>query len=228
MLTLFLAFLSLLTGGFYRDAGSNGGGGGDGAGADKSGDDGADPGDQSKSKDTEKDQASDDDPATDDSSIDGEKGGKIEDLPPWAQEIIKETRAEAASSRKEKKDQEREFKRQQDAAKAEQGQFKELYEDVKPKYDTLAEQEEVFQKYQEAFGRMLTARLEKVEPYIRDLVANLDPLDALEWLEANAEKVGPRDAADLDEGKRSDQKRDSHVGSEEHREKVRKRFHINK
>lgn len=94
------------------------------------------------------DDATDDDdkqPGADDSDDGGELGESdedppaptnVEDLPEWAQKLLKDTRGEAASSRaklREHEDAQAEAKRK---TAEEQGEFKTLYEELKAERDT--------------------------------------------------------------------------------------------
>lgn len=78
---------------------------------------------------------------------------------------------------------------------AEQGKYQQLYEDATSKATTLEttlkERETALTRYQEAFQAMLTKRLEAAPEHIRALLDKMDALDALTWLDENADKLAP-------------------------------------
>lgn len=80
-----------------------------------------------------------------------------------------------------------------EAAKlAEQGKYKELYEQATPKLAQLEERAKTADSYETAFKELLAARLKTVPDYLQTLLTNMSPLDALKWIDDNADKVNAR------------------------------------
>lgn len=76
-----------------------------------------------------------------------------------------------------------------------QGEYQALYEAADGKAKTLeakvTEQDAELVRYRERFQAMLTSRLEAAPEHIRALLDKMDALDALAWLDENADKLAP-------------------------------------
>lgn len=164
------------------------------------------------------------------SSQEGQVPDWVKD-PVKAYEEIQKVRREAQENREAREKLESE-RRQQDEARQkaeqkslkEQGHFKELWEKNEPELMRLKAEEELYKKYKQAFQQQYENRMKTVPPHIKDLLAKMDALEAMAWLDANADKVNPPQAPDLDPGKRSDGKDKGYPGSEEHIKEVKKKF----
>lgn len=77
----------------------------------------------------------------------------------------------------------------QAAALVEQGKFKEAYENAAKELPTLKEKAEQAAVYEKWFSENLTARMKAVPEHLRPLLEKLSPLEALSWLETNADKL---------------------------------------
>lgn len=177
------------------------------------------------------------DKVPDPKSGDGKDNPTGDVMPDWvkdpakAYEEIKKVRQEAKQFR-EAKEQLESDKRQQDADRQkaeqdnlkEQGDFKKLWEKNEPELTRLKAEEELYKKYKQAFQQQYENRMKTVPTHIKDLLAKMDALEAMAWLETNADKVNPPPAPDLDPGKKSDGKDKGYPGSEEHLKEVKKKF----
>jgi phage I-like protein len=96
-----------------------------------------------------------------------------------------------------------EIERERDTARAtaeaveaarlkEQGDFKKLYEQTAEKLPTLEERAKAADTYETAFKDMLAARLKAVPDYLHPLLANMSPVEAMRWIDDNADKVNAR------------------------------------
>lgn len=160
-------------------------------------------------------------------------------VPDWvkdpvkAYEEIQKVRREAQENREAREKLESE-RRQQDEARQkaeqdnlkEQGHFKELWEKNEPELTRLKAEEAMFKKYKEAFQQQYENRMKTVPPHIKDLLAKMDALEAMAWLDANADKVNPPQAPDLDAGKKSDKKDATYLGTPEHIAEAAKRLRL--
>jgi hypothetical protein len=86
-------------------------------------------------------------------------------------------------------------KAQADAVEAarlkEQGDFRKLYEDTSAKLPTLEAQAKNAATYEKVFTDLLGKRLTAVPEHIRSLLEKMPPIEALQWIEDNAETLKP-------------------------------------
>lgn len=86
-------------------------------------------------------------------------------------------------------------------AEAEQGNFKQAHAQAEAELEKLRPLARQAETYRKTFETMLTGRLEKVPEHIRTLLEKMEPVAALEWLDANSEQLQPRQAPPTDAGK---------------------------
>lgn len=129
------------------------------------------------------------------------EGGSIDDLPSWAQDLIKTTRAEAAKYRIAKREAEEQARQREQARLAEEGKWKELAEQ---RAQTLAEVEPYKERAQslEALIRDSNQkRLEQIREDFRALVpTDYAPEKLATWLDTNWHNLSSRPAPSTDAG----------------------------
>lgn len=122
--------------------------------------------------------------------------GKVEDLPSWAQSLVKELRTEAAANRKAKKEaesaaqaaKEKELEEQQAWQKLAQERQAKLTELEKAVADSQVLTEKV-SKYESMLKANLDAQMKSLPDVFKPLLAKLDLTEQMEWLSANADKL---------------------------------------
>lgn len=126
--------------------------------------------------------------------------GKIEDLPTWAQSLVKELRDEAASRRLALKKQEEDNAKATQARLAEEGKWKELAE-------ARAAEAAKLQPYQErasALEKIISANnaqmIQQIPEQMRGIVPPLAAEALNEWLVKNLPLLQRKAAPDLDAG----------------------------
>jgi phage I-like protein len=130
-----------------------------------------------------------------------EDSGRIEDLPVWAQRIIKETRDEAAKRRLEYKRLEDEARRREQTRLAEEGRWKELAETRAAELADLSPYRERAETLEKMIRANNEARIERVPEELRGLVpVEYAPERLSSWLDANWERLSKRPAPDIDAG----------------------------
>jgi hypothetical protein len=95
-------------------------------------------------------------------------------------ELEKATQAQQSAAEKAKAD-----------ALAQQGEYKKLYEDTSAKLPTLEAQAKNAATYEKVFTDLLGKRLTAVPEHIRSLLEKMPPIEALQWIEDNAETLKP-------------------------------------
>jgi hypothetical protein len=165
-----------------------------------------------------------------DSQQDNGTAGKVDELPSWAQELVKSLRSEAAANRKAKKDAESATVAAKEKELAEQNAWKELADQRQAKLAELEAKTGQIEPLTEKLGRyeaMLYAQVESqlkaVPDMFKPLLAKLDLTERIEWLVENAEKLSivgvpttPRPAGQMNE-----------AGREEARKRQAQFFHSN-
>lgn len=119
-----------------------------------------DEGDSSGTSADDKDGGSSDD---DDKSDDADDTPQnVDDLPPWAQKLLKETRSEAAKYRKEKQDAEKARLAEEQEKAEKQGEYKKLWDEAQSKLERLAKLEEADTKRREELSTRNEARIKEL------------------------------------------------------------------
>lgn len=123
--------------------------------------------------------------------------GKVEELPQWAQELVKGLRSEAAANRKAKSDAEKAAQAAREKELAEQNAWKELAEQRQQQLAKLESQAasadsltEKLTKYEALLSTTVKAQLDKVPEPFKPLLAKLDIIEQMEWIATNGEKLG--------------------------------------
>ena len=98
----------------------------------------------------------------DDKSDDADTPQNVDDLPPWAQKLLKETRSEAAKYRKEKQDAEKARLAEEQKKAEEQGEYKKLWDEAQSKLERLAKLEEADTKRREELSTRNEARIKEL------------------------------------------------------------------
>jgi len=130
---------------------------------------------------------------------------RIEDLPEWAQTIIRETRSEAAARRKSLEALEAQLKSAEDARLAEQQEWKALAEKRAAELAELAPLAASVKEMQEALNATVKARIDRLPEDVRDLVPDFgDARKTLDWLNTNEHKLMRPLAPAMDAGVRGD------------------------
>ncbi len=126
--------------------------------------------------------------------------GKVEDLPEFAQELIKKLRGENKERRLAVEQAEKERQRLETERLQEQGKFKELFEETSKRMPDLESKAAQTEAYEQWFKDTLAARLKAVPAHIRTLLEAQKPMDALRWLEDNASELArnPGSRSNLD------------------------------
>lgn len=132
----------------------------------------------------------------------GNGDNRIEDLPQWAQELIRETRDEAAQRRIALKNEQEAARKREQARLAEDGKWKDLAEareqelaGVKPYQERAEALEKIIRKSNEA-------RIALVPEDMRGLIPTdyLAPEQLAEWLTANEDRLRKSPAPNIDAG----------------------------
>lgn len=131
-----------------------------------------------------------------DSHQDNGTVGKVEALPQWAQQLVKELRSESAANRKAKRDAETAAQAQKEKELAEQQAWKELADQRQAKLTELesiaanaAALTEKLGKYEQMLAKQVESQLKAVPDMFKPLLEKLDLTERMEWLSANAEKL---------------------------------------
>lgn len=137
-----------------------------------------------------------------------QSNGNDSSIPEWAKDpeavyrALQQTRQEAADYRVKLNQFQDAQQKQREKELEQQQQWKTLADERAAEIETLRQKAENAETLQGVFSEMLERRLETVPEHIRDLLKNQNPVDALNWLDANADKINPqRKAPSLDAGK---------------------------
>lgn len=125
--------------------------------------------------------------------------------------IIRDTRSEAAERRLELK----RIKDEQTAAEArraaeqaerlaKQGEWEQLANTYKTELDALKAVQSELDQLRGVFNNMLDQRLKEVPEHFHPLLKGLNPVEAMNWLATNADKVVTRTAPAMDGGMKGD------------------------
>lgn len=129
------------------------------------------------------------------------EGGSIDDLPSWAQDLIKTTRAEAAKYRVAKREAEEQARQREQARLAEEGKWKELAEQRSQSLAELEPYKEYAQTTEAFIREMNQRRLEQIPESFRGLVPeDYEPVKLAKWLETNWHALQNRPAPSTDAG----------------------------
>lgn len=170
-----------------------------------------------------------------------EAGGSSDEaeIPDWAKdpkravEAKRKVDAEAKQHREEKeaaikreKDLQTQLDKLQKEALKKQGDYQALYEASQTELETLKAEKVTFERYQQAFQAMFEAQMKVVPAHIQELLKGRDPLEALQWLQSNADKLKPPAEPDLDSGRRGGSNNRDYLGSEQHKKDVARRLRL--
>lgn len=100
--------------------------------------------------------------SADDDSSEEDTPQNLEDLPGWAQKLIKDGRTEAAKYRKQVRDAEQARQTEAQKKAEEQGEFKKLWDEAQPKLERLAKLEEADNKRREELGTRNESRIKEL------------------------------------------------------------------
>lgn len=132
-------------------------------------------------------------------------GNRIEDLPEWAQQLIRETRGEAAARRKRLEEIEAEHQKAQDARLEEEKRWQELAEQRAKKLAELEPLAERVKEVNEALEATVKVRVDRLPEDARSLVPDFgDARKTLDWLNANEQRLTRPLAPNTDAGVRGD------------------------
>ena len=125
--------------------------------------------------------------------------------------IIRDTRSESAERRLELKrirDEQGKAEAARAAAEAERlaktGEWEKLASTYKTELDALKPVQTELEQLRGVFNNMLEQRLKEVPEHFHGLLKGLNPVEALNWLTANADKVTTRTAPAMDGGMKGD------------------------
>jgi len=125
--------------------------------------------------------------------------------------IIRDTRSESAERRLELKrirDEQVKADAARSAAEAErlakQGEWEKLANTYKTELDALKAVQSELDDLRGVFNNMLDQRLKEVPEHFHPLLKGLNPIEAMNWLAANADKVVTRVAPAMDGGTKGD------------------------
>lgn len=163
-----------------------------------------------------------------DESSEKPKGDAVDPLDAWVRTLpveaqagalavvseLRTTRAEAKDRRLKLEDADRlktgadeQRRKEEETRLAQQGEWEKLATERAAQIETLKPYQAEAAKLLEALTGMLDKRLESVPDHLRPLVKAMLPIEALSWLDANADKLNPPSAPDGDGGKRGDGKK---------------------
>ena len=127
--------------------------------------------------------------------------GKIEELPDWVQQMIRDLRHEAAGNRVALKEQEKQAREREQARLVEEGKWKELAEsraNELAQYQPYKERAETLEAQLRAHNE---ARIKRVPEDMRTIIpTEYAPEKLSAWLDANESKLVRPPAPDLDAG----------------------------
>jgi len=183
--------------------------------------------------------AQDEAPKNDSKADAEEKPLEDGDVPDWAKDPkravaakravdaeAKQHREAAAAAKKQAEELAARLKQIEDETLKKQGDFQKLYESAEQELKALRAAEEETKRYKEQFAAMFEARMKNVPKHIAELLKDRDPLQALAWLDSNADKLTAPPAPNLNGGNQSKPPSDDFLGSEEHLKRARQRFRL--
>jgi len=131
----------------------------------------------------------------------GSEQGQIEDLPQWAQKMIRETRKESAARRVALTNAENASKLRDQKALEDQGNYKTLAEQRATEIANLTPYQERVTTLETMIRAGNEARIKQVPEAQQSLVpTDYSPERLSAWLDANMSKLQPRQAPNLDAG----------------------------
>lgn len=129
-----------------------------------------------------------------------EQPGKIEDLPTWAQSLVKELRDEAASRRLALKRQEDENAKATQARLAEEGKWKELAEARAAEAAKLMPYQQRAEALEKIISESNARRIAQVPEMLRPLIPNLPAEQLASYLDQNWALLQRKPAPEIDLG----------------------------
>jgi|GEM_PF-2543217 len=131
----------------------------------------------------------------------GSEQGQIEDLPQWAQKMIRETRKESAARRVALTNAENASKLREQQSLAEQGNYKTLAEQRALEVAGLTPYKDRVDALETLIRAGNEARIKQVPEALRTMIpAKYAPEELSAWLDANMLNLQPRQAPNLDAG----------------------------
>jgi len=131
----------------------------------------------------------------------GSEQGQIEDLPQWAQKMIRETRKESAARRVALTNAENAARQREQQALADQGNYKILAEQRGLEVAGLTPYKVRVDDLEALIRAGNEARIKQVPEALRTMIpAKYAPEELSAWLDANMLNLQPRRAPDLDAG----------------------------
>lgn len=89
-------------------------------------------------------------------------------------------------------------------ALADQGEFKKLYETASGELETAKARAKQADALEAVIREMVDTRKANVPDHLKPLIEKLDPVEALRWLDANADKLSPNPAPGTNAGERGE------------------------
>lgn len=127
--------------------------------------------------------------------------GSIDDLPDWAQKLVKDLRSEAAANRVAKREAEEAARQREQARLAEEGKWKELAEQRAQALNEIEPYKERATTLEALIRDSNARRLEQVREDMRGLIpTDYAPEKLSSWLEANWQNLISRPAPSTDAG----------------------------
>ncbi len=131
----------------------------------------------------------------------GSDNHAVDDLPSWAQDMIRSLRDEAASRRVALKQHEAESRKREQQRLAEEGKWRELAESRADELSNLAPYRERAEKLESMLMDSNTQRIEQIPESMRTLIpSDYAPEQLARWLDANLSHLTRPTAPKLDGG----------------------------
>ena len=132
-------------------------------------------------------------------------GQTVDSLPPWAQDLISSLRGENATHRKAKKEAELAAQAAEEARLAQEKEWQQLAEKRQARIQELEPLSEDVDRYKGAVTSLLEQRRAGLPDHIITLLDKLDPVEQLQWIAENADKLGRQAPGDINADRRSDE-----------------------
>jgi hypothetical protein len=144
-----------------------------------------------------------------------ESAQTVDSLPDWAQGLISELRSENAGHRKAKKAAEQAAQKAEEERLAKQEEWQQLAEQRQARISELEPLSEDVERYKGAVEGLLEAQRKGLPDYVIALLDRLDPVDQLQWIAENGDKMASQAGANINAGDRSDNEPPPEVTDEE-------------